>query len=31
MNKLVLSANSKNDYNKFELSEYDLLSQETGA
>ena len=31
MNKLVSSANSKNDYNKFELSEYDSPTQETGA
>ena len=30
MNKLVSSANNKND-NKFELSEYDSATQETGA
>lgn len=30
MNKLVSSANNKND-NKFELSEYDSPTQETGA
>ena len=30
MNKLASSANNKND-NKFELSEYDSATQETGA
>ena len=30
MNELVSSANNKND-NKFELSEYDSATQETGA